>query len=172
MAHYEPYPAKLISGALPKRVQSGARVHVTLQEYSQFMELWELSDGRPSRDEIEKLSRKLGRYVLPCLSLYTMANAHNRRRCRKQIAVWFSNRRQNLVEARRRVDRPLTHKEKMDIVWSKYRPTTAEIMGTTRSPSTKSMSPVPSMSSKSSSAVSECFTPEAVTPDSEACTCY
>ncbi|KAB5595991.1 hypothetical protein CTheo_508 [Ceratobasidium theobromae] len=138
-------------GALPKRVQAGARVHVTYQEFVQFMELWDASKGRPNREQIAELGTKLGRHV-----------AH--------LAVWFSNRRQNIANEARRIGRQLTAKEQSNILWSKYRETAAErenaaereavdvaatgSRSTSSSPG-KSASPVPSLSDDSSSSISD-----------------
>lgn len=127
------------AGALPKRVDFGARSHVTWPEYVQFMELWELSQGRPTSLQITQLAERLDR-------------------CRKQVNVWFSNRRQNIVREQTRLGRLLSKQEADKLLWSKYRETAAERVANESggsSISVKSYSPVPSLSSESSSGISE-----------------
>lgn len=86
------------------------------------------------------------------------------------MAVWFSNRRQNIANEARRIGRQLTAKEQSNILWSKYRETAAErenaaereavdvaatgSRSTSSSPG-KSASPVPSLSDDSSSSISD-----------------
>ncbi|KAG8699029.1 hypothetical protein FRC09_006876 [Ceratobasidium sp. 395] len=131
---------------LAKRVQYGARCAITREQWDVLVQAFVDCGGLPKRKDLQELADEMDR-------------------CPKQLSVWFSNRRQNLRDAR--VKEGIVFKsveETYDFLWAKYRIPKSEKEESSDSASPSAWTPSDSCSDltrASSSEVSECSEIEA-----------